>query len=167
MTGMLGHTLSRWRSHRLWLGAVVVAWGIQAIATQSILLREALVLMFGSELAWGIVLSAWLLGVAVGGTAAGRLASRLRRPQAWLALVLLTLSAVTAAALWAFRGAPAWLGIAAGETLPLRETAIAAMLFVSPAGALVGAAFPLACCCSPASQAGAGPLGGLLSGVGF
>ena len=54
---------------RVWLGLLVVGWGVQAIVIQSLLIREALVLMFGSELAWGLVLFAWLLGVAAGGRA--------------------------------------------------------------------------------------------------
>ena len=54
------------RACRAWLSVLVLAWGAQAIVTQSLLLREALVLMFGSEFAWGVVLFAWLLGVAVG-----------------------------------------------------------------------------------------------------
>ena len=52
------------RPGRAWLSALVVAWGAQAIVTQSLLLREAIVLMSGSEFAWGVVLFAWLLGVA-------------------------------------------------------------------------------------------------------
>ena len=124
----------------------MVAWGVQAIVTQSILLREALVLMFGSELAWGIVLFAWLLGVAIGGAAGGLVAPRLRRPDMGLVIVLLLLSAAACVELWVFRGARAWLGVERGELLPLREMALAAMLLVTPAGALVGASFPLACC---------------------
>ena len=64
---------------RVWLGILIVSWGIQAIVTQSLLLREALVLTFGSEFAWGVVLFAWLLGVAVGAAVGGRVAERLRR----------------------------------------------------------------------------------------
>ncbi len=129
-----------------WLGMVVFAWGVQAIVTQSLLLRESLVLMFGSELAWGVVLFAWLFGVAVGGVLGGWVAPRLRRPDVGLAAVLLALSVGACAELWLFRGARAWLGVEPGELLPLPETAAAAMLFISPVGGLVGLAFPLACC---------------------
>jgi spermidine synthase len=134
---------------RVWLGLLVVAWGAQAIVTQSLLLREALVLMFGSEFAWGIVLFAWLLGVALGALLGGWLAEReavRRRPDVGLVVVLLLLSVAACVELWVFRGARAWLGIQPGELLPLPKTALAAMLFVSPASALVGMAFPFACC---------------------
>jgi len=138
-----GQGLKRPRVHSLVL--LVLAWGIQAIVTQSLLLREALVLMSGSEFAWGVVLFAWLLGVAIGAAAGGRAAGRLARGDFALVLVLLLLTAVTCADLWVFRGARAWLGVQPGELLPLATAALSAMLFVSPAGALVGLAFPLAC----------------------
>jgi len=123
----------------------VLAWGVQAIVAQSLLVREALVLMYGSEFAWGVVLFAWLLGVAVGGLTGGRLAGWLRRPDVWLAVVLVLLSLAVCAEIWVFRGARAWLGTRPGELLPLPRTALAAMLFVSPVSALVGLSFPFAC----------------------
>ena len=133
------------RRRRTALGVLVLAWGVQAIVTQSLLLREALVLMFGSEFAWGVVLFAWLFGVAVGALLGGRLAQG-GQTNRRLVAVLLTLSAAACLELWLFRGARAWLGVAPGELLPLTKTALAAMLFVSPVGALVGMTFPLACC---------------------
>jgi len=149
---------------RTGLGLLVLAWGVQAIIAQSLLLREALVLMFGSEFAWGVVLFAWLMGVALGATAGGRLSRRWtagaaatsqpgpgRRPvRADVALVVVPIE------LWVFRGARAWLGVQPGELLPLGRSAIAAVLFVSPVSALVGMAFPLACSVSPSP--GGGPL---------
>lgn len=123
----------------------MLAWGVQAIVAQSLLVREALVLMYGSEFAWGVVLFAWLLGVAVGGLTGGRLAGWLRRPDVGLTVILVLLSLAVCAEIWVFRGARAWLGTRPGELLPLPRTALAAMLFVSPVSALVGLSFPFAC----------------------
>lgn len=169
---------------RTGLGLLVLAWGVQAIVTQSLLLREALVLMFGSEFAWGVVLFAWLMGVALGAMAGGRLSrhweagaaptsqrrdgGRSAHADVALVVVLVALSVSVPIELWVFRGARSWLGVQPGEMLPLGRSAIAAMLFVSPVSALVGMAFPLACLLSPSlaggpgatSRAGdAGPLG--------
>jgi len=134
------------RSSRVWLALVVLAWGIQAIVTQSLLIREALVVMFGSEFAWGIVLFAWLLGVAVGGAFGGLVGPRLRQPELGLVVTLLLLSAAACAQLWVFRGLRGWLGVAPGELVSLPITAATALACVAPVGALVGFAFPLACC---------------------
>ncbi len=137
------------RSRRWWLGALVVAWGAQAIITQTLLLREAVVLMYGSEFAWGVVLFAWLLGVAVGAKlGAGLTSTRAGAGRADLGLVtVLTLLSLAACVdLWVFRGARAWLGVGPGELLPLPKIALAALLLVSPTSALVGLSFPLACC---------------------
>jgi spermidine synthase len=136
------------RRRRFMLGPLVLAWGVQAIVTQSLLLREALVLMFGSEFAWGLVLFAWLFGVAVGAAFGGwlaRFASRGRWADVALVIALVALAAAVPAELWVFRGARAWLGVEPGEMLPLGKTAAAALLFISPVSALVGVAFPLAC----------------------
>lgn len=133
------------RRAALSLAVLVVAWGLQAIVTQSLLIREALVLMYGSEFAWGIVLFAWLFGVAVGAGIGGRAASHLRCPDAALTVALLLLSAAACAELWIFRGARTWFGIGIGELLPLSQIALAALILVSPVSALVGLAFPLAC----------------------
>lgn len=150
---------------RVFLALVIVALGIQAIVTQSLLLREALVLMYGSEFAWGIVLFAWLFGVAIGAFIGGRLAERFRgagpgfigRAELGLVGVLLGLSVVACVDLWVFRGARAWLGVEPGELLPIPKTVVAALLFVSPASAFVGVAFPLAACMAstPEPQASA------------
>jgi spermidine synthase len=141
------------RRGRAALSVLVVAWGVQAIVTQSLLLREALVLMFGSEIAWGVVLFAWLLGVAVGAAVGGWVANRVARADAWLALVLLLLSVTACLELALFRSARGLLGVGPGELLPLPKTILAAALFVSPASALVGMAFPLASCVTRAVHA--------------
>lgn len=124
---------------------LLLAWGTQAIVTQSLLLREALVLMYGSEFAWGVVLFAWLFGVAIGGPVGSWIAARVRRADLSLVAVLMLLSGAACVELWVFRGARSWLGVQVGELLPLPKTALAAVLFISPASALVGMAFPLAC----------------------
>jgi len=147
------------------LGLLVLAWGIQAIVTQSLLLREALVLMFGSELAWGIVLFAWLFGVAIGAMLGSTAVERVRRPDITLVIDLIALGILSCAAIWMFRGGRAWLGVEPGELLPLVKIALVAIGFVTPCSALVGLAFPLACrvqfASSTRAQSGAGPLGGV------
>ncbi len=131
---------------RIWLSAIVLAWGLQVIVAQSILLREAIVLMSGSEFAWGIVLFSWLLGVAAGAYVGGWRAKRSQCPELTLATILFVLTLITCVELWLFRGARAWLGVEPGALLPLTKTALAALVLVTPVSLLVGMAFPFACC---------------------
>ncbi|MFQ5590420.1 MAG: hypothetical protein ACE5HE_04575 [Phycisphaerae bacterium] len=142
MTSM-SHESER-RSGRI--AVVVVAAGVQAIVTQSLLLREGLVLLFGSEFAWGVVLFAWLLGVAFGAIVGGWLADRQRRCAGTLITVLLALGVAACVDLWVFRGARGWLGVEPGEFMPLTRSAVAALVLISPTSALVGMVLPLVVC---------------------
>ncbi len=126
----------------LWI--VALAWGAQAIVTQSLLLREAMVLMSGGELVWGILLCAWLAGVAAGAWIGGRLARRTSRAERRLAIALLLLGILACASIWSFREARVACGIGPGELLSLGTMVIVAILLVLPCGLMVGMAFPLA-----------------------
>lgn len=158
----LGSQQSPWQLRLAFSGAVVVL-GIQAIVGQSLLIREALVLMFGSEVAWGVVLTAWLLGVALGGTFAGRWEPKPERLDLALAATLIALSATVIVDIWVFRGARGWLGAGPGELLPLWTTVWSALVFVTPASLWVGVAFPLASRLGEridhVTRTGSGPLG--------
>ncbi len=157
------------RAHRLgvWSGVFVLAYGGVSIVIQSLLLREAMVLMFGSELAWGIVLFAWLLGISLGALVGGALVERLRNVDIALALTLIVLGACASVEIWIFGGLRAWFGIEQGELLPLIYSAVAALLFVTPVSVLAGAIFPMVCGLigdeSPSMSRGSGPLGRVYS----
>lgn len=114
------------------------------MVTQSLLLRESVVLMSGSELAWGVVLFAWLAGVALGGGWGGWISRHVQRPAIALVGVLFGLAVVPGLEIWLFRGARLWLGLGPGELMPLPRTILAALLLVPPASLLIGMAFPLA-----------------------
>ena len=77
--------------------------------------------------------------------AGGWIGQRTSRADLALVGILLALGVVGCVDLWIFRGARRWLGVEPGELLPLARTLFAAVLFIPPTSALVGAAFPLAC----------------------
>jgi predicted membrane-bound spermidine synthase len=63
--------------------SILVAYfifGAYAVCAQATLLREAQVLLFGSELSWGLVLAFWLAGVGLGAAVAGRMSEKTSRP---------------------------------------------------------------------------------------
>jgi len=156
------------RHSRLWLAVLAAVCGFQAMAVQTLFLREAVVLMSGSELAWGMALGAWLLGIAIGGGIGGRLATRSCCPQIWLSLLLPAVSIAACISLWAFRGGRGWLSVPPGELLPLTKMLVAAAVLVPPASILVGLAFPFLCAAAggqasrPSPPLNTGGMGGVL-----
>ena len=117
--------------------------GAYAIAAQATLLREAQVVLFGSELSWGVVLAFWLSGVALGAFLGRRMESG-RRP--WLAFVIagLAMPPVLAAAVALVRLARLALGAAAGEYIGFGHMIGLAAAATIPVSVWVGLAFPAA-----------------------
>lgn len=126
------------------LAGFMFLWGAYALVAQSVLLRETMVLFFGGELSWGLVLFAWLFGIALGATAGVRLAGRAGRPAGALAATAGTFALLVPLAVLALRCCRAWLGIGPGQYIPIATTAALAIATVAPCGAMIGLAFPLA-----------------------
>lgn len=156
-------------------GGQLAALGFAAATAQSVLLREAMAALDGSELAWGAVLALWLAGTGLGAALAGSPSEPgAGRPTAssaglacWLPTVMIATSALGVMGL---RAAPAILGTAAGEPWSLGAGAWLWMLAILPAAAAGGLAFPLlARTARPTSpgvayaQEGAGALAGGLA----
>ena len=126
---------------RATLLAAVFLFGAYALCAQAVLLREAQVILFGSELSWGLVLAFWLAGVAVGARVGGWLARR-----AWPAFagasVALPLILVVAVAL--IRTARTLLGIGPGEYVGPGEMTLITLAATLPVSFWVGLSFPAA-----------------------
>jgi spermidine synthase len=114
----------------------VFVLGAYALCAQAMLLREAQVLLFGSELSWGLILGFWLAGVAAGAQTAGRALRKSARPWLAFSVVCLAMPAVLMLEIVLLRTARSLAGATAGE-------------YVGP-GAMVwitlAAAFPVALC---------------------
>ncbi|MGB2997956.1 MAG: hypothetical protein WBC59_04880 [Phycisphaerae bacterium] len=118
--------------------------GAYAVCAQATLLREAQVLLFGSELSWGLVLAFWLAGVAFGAQAAGRSLKRVRRPWLFFAASGLAMPPFLAAAIVFLRLARPLLGIGAGEYVGLGDMIWVALVATVPVSVWIGSAFPAA-----------------------
>ena len=135
--------MARLRAQTLVL-VVFFVLGAYAVVTQSLLVREFLVVFFGNELSLGLTFFGWLAGVSIGAAVAGRVSrsARARLTAFLLALVLLALLApVEIVVIRVIRGA---FTIGPGEYLSLWT-----MLWLNPAltvpvSFLIGFAFPLA-----------------------
>lgn len=121
-----------------WHGAFFTA-GFLAVAAQVLLLRELVVDVAGDELAIGVGLAAWLLGIALGAAAGrGRPARRASRSAGAGIAALAVLPVVATVGGRVARGA---LGPDAGELPGLGLTALLAAGTLVPPGGMVGWTF--------------------------
>ena len=112
--------------------------GVATVIAQSILLREAMAAMGGSEVALGLVMALWLSGMSFG----ARLGVRIGSPG--LARSLPTLTVVAAAAgTVLFRAAPELTGATAGESLTTWYAVWLWAAAILPAAISGGVAFPI------------------------
>jgi len=118
--------------------------GAYAVCAQATLLREVQVLVFGSELSWGLVLGFWLAGVAAGAAVGGRLVRSPRRALVGLVVSGLAMPLLLAATVAGLRLARAALGVGPGEYVSPAAMAVVTLLGTAPVSLWVGLAFPSA-----------------------
>jgi len=119
-------------------------FGAYAVCAQAVLLREVHVLVFGSELSWGLVLAFWLAGVAVGAGAAGRFVPRVRRPWVVVAAAALIMPVVLTCEIVLLRLARPVLGAGPGEYIGPGAMVLVTLAATLPVSVWVGLAFPAA-----------------------
>ena len=125
--------------------ALIVWIGFLALTAQVLLLREFAVVFHGSELYLSAMLAAWLLPVALGGAAAGRVCDTLRRPRAALLLFLTAAGALLPAQVLLVRAAPVLLLERTGAVVSFGRMFLTTLLLCAPLCLLLGALFALAC----------------------
>ncbi len=118
--------------------------GAYAVCAQATLLRETQVLLFGSELSWGLVLACWLAGVAAGSHTGGRLVGRTRRPWLLFAASNVVMPLLMTADVVLLRGARHLMGSGPGEYVGVAGMLLVAALASVPVSFWVGLAFPTA-----------------------
>ncbi|HHQ48003.1 MAG TPA: hypothetical protein ENK19_03870, partial [Acidobacteria bacterium] len=145
----------------------LAALGFATVLAQSVLLREAMSALGGSELAWGVVLFTWLAGMAAGAA----LTMRRGAPRWGLAMPVLSL-VLAALGVVLLRAAPALTGGAGGEAIGTAQAAWLWPLAVFPSAAAGGAGFTFLAARTGVSNGGAmayalEAAGGLLGGLLF
>jgi len=112
----------------------LVILGFSAAIAQAVLVREAMGTLGGSELAWGMVLGAWLGGMGIGAWAGAH------RPASPTCLPL-TMVVLAAGGVVLLRAAPALLGRSPGEVSSTVRAAWTWLAAVTPAAVAGGVAF--------------------------
>jgi len=117
----------------------VFAFGFAAMAVQILLMRELLVVFYGNELSYGIMLASWLFW-----TAAGSLAARFKRSEEGIFhALLLSVAIIAPATIYLIREIRNALGVSAGELIGLLPMALSTFILLAPACMVFGSLFPL------------------------
>lgn len=144
--------MDRTRANRRWTGAAACLFlsGGAGLIDQLTWMRQAALVFGSSTQAVGAVAGVFLLGLALGSEAAGRLSPRVGRPLRLFAALELALVAWTLATPWAFAAAERGLG-PLESALEGQRALIAALrlllvaAIVLPPAALMGGTLPLFC----------------------
>ncbi len=118
--------------------------GAYAVCAQALLLREAQVVLLGSELAWGFIFTFWLVGVALGAAGVRHRARTADSARRWLAGAVLVLPLSLTAVLVFLRASRLIFGLGAGAYPGPGAVLLIDLLAALPVGIPIGAAFPTA-----------------------
>jgi len=151
------HEMKTGASRRFLYLACLLLGGYSLLA-QVLLVREFLVVFFGNELSLGVILSSWLIGIAIGsqvapriirpdppGVATATMAKSGRSAEAGVVILALLMPFLLRAALLAARSARLIVETPTGQLMPFGKLWLAALLMVTPVSIISGATFPLLC----------------------
>jgi spermidine synthase len=124
--------------------AVYFGLGFYALVSQSILLRELLVVVLGNEVIFGISLAHWLLAVFAGAWLGGRAAERSSRPLTLLSLSLMIMCLLPPLLISLIRNLYPLTQTPAGAYIPFFKVFLFSGLFIAPFAFFIGFTFPLA-----------------------
>ncbi len=137
-------------SNRLLISLVfsTIMIGVYATIAQTLMFREFLAVFYGNELCIGLILGAWLFGVAFGAWIGGRISSETASLDGclhWFITAFIAMSVmlpVQTGLLRVFRG---FLDIPTGQAAAISSVIFTASAIIIPASIAIGFIFPLAC----------------------
>lgn len=123
---------------------VFFSLGLFALFSQTVLLRELMVVAWGNELVFGIGLGHWLLGVFSGALTGARFSEKVFRPVHLLILMLLLVNGFSVAGVIWIREMPLISGVMPGAAMAYGPVFLLAALPFIATGFTVGFSFPVA-----------------------
>ncbi|MBC8550210.1 MAG: fused MFS/spermidine synthase [Candidatus Brocadiales bacterium] len=135
------------RENRAWLFILfsMVFVGCYATIAQVLIIREFLVVFFGSELCIGIILGTWLFGVASGAAVGGRVAGRFKNQLSAFIIVLVLMCAILPLELVLIRVLRLILNVPAGQYIPILSLLLSSLCIITPFSFTIGLIFPIGC----------------------
>lgn len=119
--------------------------GCYATIAQVLLIREFLVVYFGSELCLGIILGTWLFGVASGAAIGGWLVNKFKDQLSAFIYILLSMCAILPLDIFLVRISRYLLNVPTGEYIPILSIIPLTIFIVVPFSFTIGLIFPIAC----------------------
>ena len=119
--------------------------GCYATIAQVLIIREFLVVFFGSELCIGIILGTWLFGVASGAATGGRIASRFKNHLSAFIVILVLMCAILPLEIVSIRVLRIILNVPAGQYIPMLSLLFSALCIITPFSFAIGFIFPTGC----------------------
>lgn len=119
------------------------AFGCAAALGQVLLLREFLVTFHGTEICVGAFYGAWFLWIALGAWWGPRLLARVLSDESSYLVLHLALPVAVLTEIVLLRSLRSLLGVDPETLLPLETLLVSSMLLTAPAGAVIGALFPI------------------------
>lgn len=124
--------------------AVLVA-GFSGITAQVLIIRELLVSFYGNELTLGLILANWVISVAAGALAFGKLIELIKHKIRFLIIIQAAFSLFLLNSIYFARSFKSLLGIPFGETLGLAHIFFVSLFLIFPIASLSGGLFSLNC----------------------
>ncbi len=133
--------------NRAWLFILfsIVFVGCYATIAQVLIIREFLVVFFGSELCIGIILGTWLFGVATGAAIGGIVAGRLKKHLPAFIVVLMLMCVILPFELVLIRTLRLLLNVPAGQYIPILYLLFSSICIITPFSFTIGLSFPIGC----------------------
>ena len=123
------------------LAPALFLMGFVATATQVLLLRRLMSVLYGNEMVVGVALAVWMAGTGLGSLIAATVSET--RAKAFLAAVTAVCIALVPATIMGTYAIRAFLGIPPGQALAPGASILACVLLLVPLTALLGAMFVL------------------------
>ena len=121
------------------------AFGFFSMISQVLFLREFLAVLFGNELAIGLVLSFWLFGISLGAFIGARIAGKRTASISPFVISASLMAVLLPLAIFVIRSLRIILKVPPGEFIAFPEMLLSVALIVMPVSFFVGFAFPFAC----------------------
>ncbi len=118
-----------------------LALGLVAQVGQVVLLRELLMVYYGSEFSIGVILASWMAWVGIGSRLGGAHAWRVRRPAVFLGLSAAAVVVLLPATILVARLLRGLFAVLPGEHLSLPATVWSSVLVMAPVCLVLGAYF--------------------------